>query len=305
MEKKIIKEDGSHAGIRLDKWVAQQCGWSRTKVKDLLDKEAILLNGQVVKASTMVQEGDQVEIEELENESTELMPEDIPLDIVYEDQDVIVINKPSGMVVHPSAGHANGTLVNALLFHCPELPGINGVERPGIVHRIDKDTSGLLVIAKNEEAMKSLQEQLKDKTCQREYLAIVHQPFTHEHGTVDAPIGRDPRNRKKMAVTETNSKEAVTHFQVLENFTNYSYIRCQLETGRTHQIRAHMEYIKHPVAGDPLYGPRKTLDTHGQLLHACRLEFEHPKTKERMSFTCEPEQEFTDCLEALRKEQLQ
>lgn len=302
MEKQTIIEKGTNVGLRLDKWIAKQCDLSRARVKDLLDNGHILVNGEKVKASTSIQQGDVVDIEIPEIESTGIEPENIPLDIIYEDDQVLVVNKPTGMVVHPSAGHHSGTLVHALLYHCTDLPGINGEDRPGIVHRIDKDTSGLLVVAKTEQAMRSLQEQLADKTCKREYLAIVQHPFNHEHGTIDAPIGRDPKNRKKMAVTENNSKEAITHFQVLENFADYSYIRCQLETGRTHQIRAHMAYIGHPVAADPLYGYKKSLPGHGQYLHACQLEFVHPTTKETMCFKAPCEKEFEDQLEQLRKD---
>ena len=223
------------------------------------------------------------------------------LDILYEDDDLLVVNKPKGMVVHPAPGHYSGTLVNALLYHCKDLSGINGVMRPGIVHRIDKDTSGLLVVAKNDVAHESLSQQLQDKTCHREYVAIVHNPFTHEHGTIHAPIGRDEKDRQKMAVTANNSKDAITHFTVLENFKKFAYIKCQLETGRTHQIRVHMQYIEHPIAGDPKYGPRKTIQANGQLLHACALEFVHPTTKEKMRFEIGLEPTFKRVLNELRE----
>ena len=218
-----------------------------------------------------------------------------------EDHDIIVINKPKGMVVHPAPGHYSGTLVNALLYHCKDLSGINGVMRPGIVHRIDKDTSGLLVVAKNDVAHEALSQQLQDKTCHREYVAIVHKPFTHEHGTIHAPIGRDEKDRQKMAVTANNSKDAITHFTVLENFKKFAYIKCQLETGRTHQIRVHMQYIEHPIAGDPKYGPRKTIQANGQLLHACALEFIHPTTHEKMRFEIGLEPTFEKVLNELRE----
>jgi 23S rRNA pseudouridine1911/1915/1917 synthase len=237
-------------------------------------------------------------------ENYDVLPEEMDLDIVYEDNDILVVNKPKGMVVHPAPGHVSGTLVNGLMAHCKDLSGINGVMRPGIVHRIDKDTSGLLVVAKNDAAHESLSRQLADKTCRREYLAIVHHPFSHTIGTVNAPIGRDPKDRQKMAVTAKNSKEAVTHFEVLENFKDFSYLRLRLETGRTHQIRVHMAYIEHPVAGDPKYGPRKTIDANGQLLHAYKLELIHPVTGEKMEFEAPLDPVFENVLEELRKGEL-
>lgn len=303
METKVLNIDENVKLDRLDKVLAQELGFSRKRIKDLLDNQHVLVNHKVMKASYKVALNDQIEVEIPELDSTEVLPEDIPLDIVYEDSDIIVINKPKGMVVHPAPGHYSGTLVNALLYHCKDLSGINGVMRPGIVHRIDKDTSGLLVVAKNDKAHEALSAQLQDKTCHREYVAIVHHPFTHEYGTIHAPIGRDEKDRQKMAVTANNSKDAITHFTVLENFKKFAYIKCQLETGRTHQIRVHMQYIEHPIAGDPKYGPRKTLDANGQLLHACALEFIHPTTKEKMHFEIGLEPTFERILNELRKEE--
>ncbi|MDO4466306.1 MAG: RluA family pseudouridine synthase [Bacillota bacterium] len=302
MEKRKYEIDETLAGTRVDKVLTDLLEVSRKRVKDLIDEEHVLVNGKCPKASQKVFLNDILEVEIPPVEDLEVKPEDIPLDIVFEDKDVIVINKPKGMVVHPAPGHYSGTLVNALLYHCTDLSGINGVVRPGIVHRIDKDTSGLLVVAKNDEAHASLSEQLSNKTCKREYLAIVHHPFSHDHGTINAPIGRDPKDRQKMTVTATNSKEAVTHFEVIENFANYSYIKCQLETGRTHQIRVHMSFIEHPIAGDPKYAYRKTIPTqNGQLLHAYHLEFDHPRTHEKMSFTVDLEEEFASVLKQLQE----
>lgn len=304
METKQITIDSSLASTRLDKAISKELDFSRKRVKDLLDQKKILVNQKSEKASYILKEGDQVEIEIPELESLEIQAEDLPLDIIYEDQDVLVINKAKGMVVHPAPGHLHGTLVNALLYHCKDLSGINGIMRPGIVHRIDKDTSGLLVVAKNDAAHLALSEQLADKTCHREYLAIVHHPFSHTYGTINAPIGRDEKDRQKMAVTAKNSKEAITHFQVIENFKDFAYIRCQLETGRTHQIRVHMAYIDHPIAGDPKYGPRKTIEANGQLLHACTLEFIHPTTKEKMHFEAPLDPTFKSILEDLERDNL-
>ena len=286
---------------RLDKAVALFLDVSRKRVKDLLDDNHIFVNGKSAKASYTTVLNDRITIEIPEDENTEVLPENIPLDIVYEDSDLIVINKPKGMVVHPAPGHYSGTLVNALLYHCKDLSGINGVNRPGIVHRIDKDTSGLLVVCKNDKAHKAISEQLANKTCHRQYVCIVHHPFSHEYGTIHAPIGRSEKDRKKMEVTSKNSKDAITHFTVLKNFREYAYVPCQLETGRTHQIRVHMQYIGHPIAGDPTYGYRKTLETNGQLLHANKLEFIHPTSNEKMTFEIGLEKEFEQVLKELEE----
>ena len=230
----------------------------------------------------------------------EYKAEDIPLDIIYEDADVAVVNKPQGMVVHPSAGHTSGTLVNALMYHVKDLSSINGVVRPGIVHRIDKDTSGLLMIAKNDKAHNALAAELKDKKSLRKYVAIVHGNLPNDRGVIESPIGRSDKDRKKQAVT-AKGKPAVTRFTVLERFGNYTLVELQLETGRTHQIRVHMAYIGHPVAGDPLYGPRKTLKGHGQFLHAKTLGFTHPTTGELVEFTAEEPAIFKETLDKLRE----
>lgn len=235
-----------------------------------------------------------------EEEVLEYKAEDIPLDIIYEDADVAVVNKPQGMVVHPSAGHTSGTLVNALMYHVKDLSSINGVVRPGIVHRIDKDTSGLLMIAKNDKAHNALAAELKDKKSLRKYVAIVHGNLPNDRGVIEAPIGRSDKDRKKQAVT-AKGKPAVTRFTVLERFGNYTLVELQLETGRTHQIRVHMAYIGHPVAGDPLYGPRKTLKGHGQFLHAKTLGFTHPTTGKLVEFNAEEPIIFKETLEKLRK----
>lgn len=289
------------ASGRLDKYLASQItDLSRTRIKQLIDEKNVLINGQSEKASYKVQVGDQIHVTVPAVKPLDVTAEDIPLDIVYEDQDVIVVNKPQGMVVHPAAGHPDHTLVNALLFHTKDLAKSPEGFRPGIVHRIDKDTSGLLMIAKNSHARESLENQLAHKTNKRLYLAIVHGNFNEEKGTIDAPIGRNPKDRKKMAVVP-NGKNAVTHFKVLEQFKGYSLIQCQLETGRTHQIRVHLAYIGHPVAGDPLYGPRKTLAGHGQFLHAKVLGFEHPVSKKWLEFSVEPPAIFQEQLSKLRK----
>lgn len=301
MEERTFKIDENQEHQRLDKAVALFLDVFRKRVKDLLDDNHIFVNGKSAKASYTTVLNDRITIEIPEDENTEVLPENIPLDIVYEDSDLIVINKPKGMVVHPAPGHYSGTLVNALLYHCKDLSGINGVNRPGIVHRIDKDTSGLLVVCKNDKAHKAISEQLANKTCHRQYVCIVHHPFSHEYGTIHAPIGRSEKDRKKMEVTSKNSKDAITHFTVLKNFREYAYVQCQLETGRTHQIRVHMQYIGHPIAGDPTYGYRKTLETNGQLLHANKLEFIHPTSNEKMTFEIGLEKEFEQVLKELEE----
>ncbi|WP_071131494.1 RluA family pseudouridine synthase [Enterococcus timonensis] len=296
MKTYILEEDG-----RLDSILAQTMAVSRSQVQQWLKEELVTINNQVVRANYKAKKGEVVAVEEKIPEVLDLLPENIPLEIIYEDDDLAVVNKPQGMVVHPSAGHPTGTLVNALLFHMKNLSTINDVIRPGIVHRIDKDTSGLLMIAKNDFAHENLAAQLKNKTSQRKYLAIVHGTFSHDNGTIDAPVGRSKQDRKKQAVI-ADGKEAVTHFKVLETFDDYSLLQLQLETGRTHQIRVHMQYIKHPVAGDLLYGPRKTLAGNGQFLHAQLLGFTHPTTGEKMVFEVDPPEIFQKTLEQLRNE---
>lgn len=291
----IIKE----SGIRLDKALADLTELSRSQANEAIKNGNILVNGKAVKAKYSVKEGDLVTYDLPEPEVLEYEAEDIPLDIVYEDDDVAVVNKPQGMVVHPSVGHTSGTLVNALMYHIHDLSSINGVVRPGIVHRIDKDTSGLLMIAKNDRAHQALAEELKDKKSLRKYLAIVHGNISNDRGVIEAPIGRSEKDRKKQAVM-AKGKPAVTHFKVLERFGNYTLVELTLETGRTHQIRVHMAYIGHPVAGDPLYGPRKTLKGNGQFLHAQTLGFTHPTTGERLRFSVEPPAIFQETLENLR-----
>ena len=287
-------------GVRLDKAVADLTPLSRSHANEQIKNGQILVNGQVKKAKYAVKAGDVITYELPEPEALEYVAENLPLDIVYQDEDVAVVNKAQGMVVHPSAGHTSGTLVNALMYHIKDLSGINGVLRPGIVHRIDKDTSGLLMIAKNDDAHIKLAEELKDKKSLRKYWTIVHGNLPNDRCVIEAPIGRSEKDRKKQAVT-AKGKPAVTRFHVLERFGNYTLVELQLETGRTHQIRVHMAYIGHPVAGDEVYGPRKTLKGHGQFLHARTLGFTHPKTGEVMKFTAEAPAIFQETLEKLRK----
>lgn len=289
---------------RLDKILNEQLvDYSRSQIQQWL-KEGLVSDSatkQVLKANYKVKQAMEVLIQLPEVKELELTPENIPLEIVYEDKDVAVINKPQGMVVHPSAGHPNGTLVNALLYHLKDLSTINDVIRPGIVHRIDKDTSGLLMIAKNDIAHEKLAEQLKEKTSLRKYIALVHGVIPHDKGTITAPIGRSKKDRKKQAVVE-EGKHAVTHFTVLERFNEYTLIELKLETGRTHQIRVHMQYIGYPLAGDPVYGPRKTLKGHGQFLHAQTLGFTHPTSGEWLEFSAPLPEIFEQTLANLRKQ---
>lgn len=288
------------AGERIDKALSQmEESWSRSQISNWLDEERILVNGAAVKAKYKVKQGDVIEVTVPEVEDLEIVPEDLNLEIVYEDADVLVVNKPRGMVVHPAPGHTSGTLVNGLMHHCKDLSGINGVARPGIVHRIDKDTSGLLMVAKNDVAHESLVNQLVEKSVTRKYTALVHGHIAHEKGTIDAPIGRDQKDRQKQAVVD-KGKHAVTHFQVIERFGEFTLVECRLETGRTHQIRVHMNYIGFPLAGDPKYGPRKTIDFGGQVLHAGVLGFVHPVTKEYLEFESPLPEDFKQLLEELR-----
>lgn len=286
-------------GARLDKALADLTDLSRSQANDEIKKGTVLVNGEPVKAKYTVKEGDIISYQLPEEEILDYEAEDIPIDIVYEDEDLAIINKAQGMVVHPSAGHSSGTLVNALLYHIKALSTINGVVRPGIVHRIDKDTSGLLMIAKNDKAHHILADELKAKKSLRKYLAIVHGNLPNDRGMIEAPIGRSEKDRKKQAVT-AKGKDAITRFQVVERFGDFTLVELSLETGRTHQIRVHMAYIGHPVAGDPLYGPRKTLAGNGQFLHAQTLGFTHPSTGEMVTFTAEPPIIFRQTLEKLR-----
>ncbi|MTI79771.1 MAG: RluA family pseudouridine synthase [Firmicutes bacterium] len=281
-----FKVEQADSGLRLDKYLAREIeGLTRSYIKKLLDHNMVSVNGQEVKSSYKLQVDDSVELIEPDPVELTIEPENIPLDIYYQDEDVIVVNKPQGMVVHPAEGNFNGTLVNALLYHCRDLSGINGVLRPGIVHRIDKDTSGLLVVAKNDAAHLGLAQQLKDHSMVRRYLALVHGNIRNDYGIIDAPIGRDPKERQKMAVVDRNSKDAVTHFEVKERHGQFTLVECRLETGRTHQIRVHMAYIKHPVVGDPRYGGKtKRFKLEGQLLHAAMLGFVHPIRNEYIEF---------------------
>ncbi|WP_057490291.1 RluA family pseudouridine synthase [Streptococcus orisasini] len=288
------------AGPRLDKALADLTELSRSQAGEQIKAGLVLVNGQAQKAKYAVKAGDVVTYELPQEELLDCLPQDLPLDIIYEDADVAVVNKPQGMVVHPSAGHPSGTLVNALLFHVKDLSAINGVIRPGIVHRIDKDTSGLLMIAKNDQAHQFLADELKEKKSLRQYLAIVHGSLPNDRGVIEAPIGRSDKDRKKQAVT-AKGKPAVTHFQVVERFGDYTLVRLTLETGRTHQIRVHMAYIGHPVAGDPLYAPKKTLKGQGQFLHAETLAFTHPVTGQLMRFTAEVPAVFQETLDQLRR----
>lgn len=290
------------SGQRLDKALADLSPLSRGQANDQIKQGLVLVNGQQKKAKYTVQAGDVIQFELPKEEVLEYQAQDIPLDIIYEDEALAIINKPQGMVVHPSAGHPSGTMVNALMYHIKDLSSINGVVRPGIVHRIDKDTSGLLMVAKTDEAHQALAAELKAKKSLRKYLAIVHGNLPNDRGMIEAPIGRSEKDRKKQVVT-AKGKEAVTRFTVLERFGDYSLVELQLETGRTHQIRVHMAYIGHPVAGDPLYGPRKTLSGHGQFLHAETLGLTHPLTGEDMLFTVEPPAIFQKTLQQLRQKQ--
>ncbi|KAB3537027.1 RluA family pseudouridine synthase [Bacillus safensis] len=286
---------------RLDKFLSTtEPEWSRTQVQQWVKDGLIEVNGKQVKANYKVQAGDQIKVEIPDPEALDVEAEPMDLDIYYEDADVLVVNKPRGMVVHPAPGHVSGTLVNGLMAHCKDLSGINGVMRPGIVHRIDKDTSGLLMVAKNDMAHESLVNQLVAKTVTRKYTAVVHGIIQHDTGTIDAPIGRDKKDRQSMTVTKENAKQAVTHFDVIERFKDFTVVECRLETGRTHQIRVHMKYIGYPLAGDPKYGPRKTVDFNGQLLHAGVLGFDHPKTGEYIEFTAPIPADMQDFIDSLR-----
>lgn len=295
--------DENHTGERIDKYLsAVMPGQSRSYIQKLIKDASVFADLKPVKSSYKVILGEHIQVAVPEPVSLDIQPENIPLDIIYEDQDVILINKPKDMVVHPSAGHESHTLVNALLYHCKDqLSTINGVLRPGIVHRIDKDTTGVIVICKNDMAHQSLADQLKVHSITRKYEAIVYGNFSQDGGTVEAPIGRSPHDRKKMAVNYKNGRSAVTHYRVLERFGKYTYIECTLETGRTHQIRVHMSNIGHPLLGDEVYGPSKCpFSLQGQTLHARILGFVHPRTGEYMEFEAPLPEYFNKLLKKLR-----
>ena len=289
-------------GLRLDKFICLQMPEvSRSQLQTWLQEGHVRVNNVVVKANYKVKKGDFVLATIPQNKEIDVAPENIPLSIVYEDDSVIVVDKPSGMIVHPTPATTSKTLVNALLYHCQDLSGINGYYRPGIVHRIDKETSGLLMVAKNDVAHQSLSKQLQDHTVVRKYEALVHGNFTHTYGKINAPIGRDENDRQKMAVRK-EGKEAITNFTVEKQYPSMSFITCRLETGRTHQIRVHLSYIDHPVYGDPKYGRRKDPQDHGQYLHASTLGFIHPVTKEYMEFESPLPDFFQDKLQQLEME---
>ena len=293
MEIKVLENNN----LRLDKYLMNNTEYTRSKIQKMIEEGYILVNDKEVKASYMVRENDIIMVEDYD-EVSDIVAENIPLDIVYEDDYLLVINKPSGMVVHPAPGNYGGTLVNALMYHCNHLSGVNGAIRPGIVHRIDADTSGLLLVAKDDNTHNDLAKQISEKSVTRKYLCLVHGIINEDTATIDAPIGRDPHDRKKMCVTADNSKEAVTHIRVLERYKNATLIECVLETGRTHQIRVHMSYIKHPVVNDPVYGYSKMDDAEfGQMLHAKEIGFVHPVTKEFMDFKVDPPKKFMEILD--------
>lgn len=290
-------------GERIDKYLSEQLeDMTRSHIQKLIKENMVRVNGMTVKSNFKLSASDQIEVEIPELKEPDILPENIPLDILYEDQDILVVNKPKGMVVHPAPGHYTGTLVNAIMYHCKDnLSGINGVMRPGIVHRIDMDTTGSLLICKNDRAHQALAKQLKEHSITRKYHAIVHGRLKEDEGTIDKPIGRHPIDRKKMSVHCTNGREAVTHYRVLKRFQQFTYIECQLETGRTHQIRVHMSSIGHPILGDQVYGPAKCpYKLQGQTLHAKVLGITHPTTGEYMEFDAPLPDYFQGLLEKMR-----
>ncbi len=292
------------SGQRIDQYLSRQMEEiSRSQIQKMLKEQSIKVSGKPVKSNYRLISGDSIQVESREPEVLDVLPEDIPLDILYEDPDILILNKPKQMVVHPAPGHPSGTLVNALMYHCgSELSGINGVLRPGIVHRIDMDTTGSLIVCKSDLAHQRIAEQLKEHSINRVYEAIVHGNLKAEAGTINAPIGRDPRDRKKMSVHAKNSRPAVTHYQVIERFGQFTYIRCRLETGRTHQIRVHMGAIGHPILGDPVYGPKKCPfpSLQGQTLHARTIGILHPRTGEYLEVEAPLPAYFVSLLEKLR-----
>lgn len=303
MENTSLIVEEKYEGLRIDKYLANIFqDKSRSFIQGLIEKENVKVNNKTPKSNYKLKKSDEIEIIMPEPEILKVEPENIPIDIIYEDEDVIIINKSQGMVVHPAPGNYNGTLVNALLYHCKDLSSINGVIRPGIVHRIDKDTSGILVIAKNDDSHNKLSYQLKEHSMKREYYALIEGRLKNDSGTIDKPLGRCKRDRLKMGIVE-DGKRAVTHYEVIERYNGYTLIKCILETGRTHQIRVHMASIGFPLVGDPLYGfKRQKFKLEGQVLHAKTLGFIHPRTGEYMEFTSELPQYFSDLINKLRNE---
>ncbi|MGG6819756.1 UNVERIFIED_CONTAM: RluA family pseudouridine synthase [Staphylococcus pseudoxylosus] len=294
-------EDQKDTGQRIDKLLPEyNSDWSRTQIQDWIKENLVKVNDKVIKSNYKTKLNDHIVVTEKEIVEADIQPENLNLDIFYEDDDVAIVYKPKGMVVHPSAGHYTGTLVNGLMYQMKNLSGINGEIRPGIVHRIDKDTSGLLMVAKNDIAHRSLVDQLVNKTVTRKYVALVHGNIPHDYGTIDAPIGRNKNDRQSMDVVD-DGKDAITHFNVLEHFDKYTLIECILETGRTHQIRVHMKYIGFPLVGDPKYGPKKTMDLRGQALHAGVIGFEHPITHENIEKSAALPDDFEQLLTELRR----
>lgn len=288
---------------RIDKYLMKNLDISRSKIQRMIEKNSILVNNNKIKSSYLLKENDEIEIDDNYNEEVDIIPQNIPLDIIYEDDYLLVVNKPSGMVVHPAPGNYKDTLVNALMYHCNKLSNVNGETRPGIVHRIDADTSGLLLVAKTDSIHNDLAKQIGEKTVLRKYIALVSGVIYENTATIDAPIGRDTNDRKKMAVTDINSKNAITHIKVLERYKNATLIECTLETGRTHQIRVHLNYINHPIINDPVYGKRK-LDNpeFGQMLHAQTIGFIHPITKKYLEFNVDVPEEFKRIKELYKNE---
>ncbi|MCI8492804.1 RluA family pseudouridine synthase [Anaerotruncus sp.] len=304
MNRLCYTSEESDAGARADRWLADAAAGllTRSAIQKLCDCKAVRVGEKTVSKNDRLRGGETFTIDVPDAQPLDIAPQDIPIEIVYEDGDLLVVNKPKGMVVHPAPGHPNGTLVNALLYHCQgRLSSINGVIRPGIVHRIDKDTSGLLIVAKNDAAHGALAEQIRTHSFTRIYNAVVYGGFSADEGTIDAPIGRSQNDRKKMCVTDKNAREAVTHYQVLERLGRFTWLKLRLETGRTHQIRVHMAYIGHPVAGDPVYGPQKAITSlHGQCLHARVIGFHHPRTGAYMELSSELPDYFSVFLTSLR-----
>lgn len=291
-----MKLEVTKNNIRIDAYITEETDYSRSKVAKGIKEGKVLVNNKQVQASYKVKEKDLIEIEPLEEEIIDVTPEKMDLDIVYEDEYLAIINKKSGIVVHPAVGNYSHTLVNGLMYHFNNISKEKTI-RPGIVHRLDKDTSGLMVVAKNDKVHEQLSNMIKEKKVERKYLALVWGIVKHEKGTIDAPIGRDINNRQKYTVTDINSKDSITHFKTLKRYKEVTLIECKLDTGRTHQIRVHMEYIGHPVVNDPVYGRRKIINNFGQMLHSKSIKFTHPVTKKLLSFEVEPPKEFIEILE--------